>query len=104
MTVVEAYVGEKNIAGASNASSLSPTVNSLILEGIAQNTTGNVYEPEVTLYISLYFHFFYGRIRIYTKPSDFTNLILSSTSIFMFANYTQSLTPFANSIHCFSYL
>ncbi|XP_078162445.1 calcium-transporting ATPase 5, plasma membrane-type-like isoform X3 [Carex rostrata] len=46
MTVVEAYVGGKNIAGASNASSLSPTVNSLILEGIAQNTIGNVYEPE----------------------------------------------------------
>ncbi|KAJ4748002.1 Calcium-transporting ATPase [Rhynchospora pubera] len=46
MTVVEAYVGEKDVAGASNADSLSGTVNSLLVEGIAQNSTGSVYEPE----------------------------------------------------------
>ncbi|KAJ4748347.1 Calcium-transporting ATPase [Rhynchospora pubera] len=46
MTVVEAYVGEKNVAVASNADSLSRTVNSLLVEGIAQNSTGSVYEPE----------------------------------------------------------
>ncbi|KAJ3707985.1 hypothetical protein LUZ61_011690 [Rhynchospora tenuis] len=46
MTVVEAYVGKKNVAVASNADSLSPTVNSLLVEGIAQNSTGSVYEPE----------------------------------------------------------
>lgn len=47
MTVVEAYVGEKNTAGTSNTGSLSPTVNSLLVEGIVQNSTGSVYEPEV---------------------------------------------------------
>ncbi|KAJ4748353.1 Calcium-transporting ATPase [Rhynchospora pubera] len=50
MTVVEAYVGEKNVAVASNADSLSRTVNSLLVEGIAQNSTGSVYEPEKQSY------------------------------------------------------
>jgi hypothetical protein len=66
MTVVEAYVGEKNIA--SNAGFLSPNIHLLLIEGIAQNSTGSVYEPEVTFYLS-YFHFFYVRNSFYMKET-----------------------------------
>ena len=47
MTVVEAYVGGKKIDPANNRTLLSPKVTSLLIEGIAQNTTGSVYMPEV---------------------------------------------------------
>jgi len=43
MTVVEAYVGKKNINPPDESSQLHPVVSSLLIEGIAQNTTGNVF-------------------------------------------------------------
>ncbi|PKA50857.1 Calcium-transporting ATPase 8, plasma membrane-type [Apostasia shenzhenica] len=46
MTVVEAHVGGIKLAVPDNAEQLSASIHSLLMEGIAQNTTGNVYEPE----------------------------------------------------------
>ncbi|CAD5181887.1 unnamed protein product [Musa acuminata subsp. malaccensis] len=47
MTVVEAYVGGRKINPPDNAELLSSTASSLLIEGIAQNTTGSVFKAEV---------------------------------------------------------
>ena len=46
MTVVEAYVGRKKLNPPYDSSKLHPEVLSLINEGIAQNTTGNIFIPK----------------------------------------------------------
>ncbi|XP_057501370.1 calcium-transporting ATPase 10, plasma membrane-type-like isoform X2 [Actinidia eriantha] len=46
MTVVEAYIGGKKTESPDNESVLPPLVKSLIMEGVAQNTTGSVFVPE----------------------------------------------------------
>ncbi|CAM8909633.1 unnamed protein product [Rhodiola kirilowii] len=46
MTVVEAYVGRTKMSQPDNSSELNPMVNSLLHEGIAQNTTGKVFVPK----------------------------------------------------------
>ncbi|KAK4414844.1 Calcium-transporting ATPase 8, plasma membrane-type [Sesamum alatum] len=46
MTVVEAYAGGKKIDPPDNKSLLPPRVISLLIEGVAQNTTGSVFVPE----------------------------------------------------------
>nr|XP_025611233.1 calcium-transporting ATPase 9, plasma membrane-type isoform X1 [Arachis hypogaea]XP_025670963.1 calcium-transporting ATPase 9, plasma membrane-type-like isoform X1 [Arachis hypogaea] len=46
MTVVEAYAGRKKQDPPDDSSKLHPEVLSLINEGIAQNTTGNVFVPK----------------------------------------------------------
>ncbi|KAJ1429225.1 P-type ATPase [Sesbania bispinosa] len=46
MTVVEAYVGRTKLNPPDDSSKLHPEVLSLINEGIAQNTTGNVFVPK----------------------------------------------------------
>ncbi|XP_027187299.1 calcium-transporting ATPase 9, plasma membrane-type-like isoform X2 [Cicer arietinum] len=46
MTVVEAYVGKKKLNPPDDSSKLHPEVLSLINEGIAQNTTGNIFVPK----------------------------------------------------------
>ncbi|KAK7372156.1 hypothetical protein VNO80_05526 [Phaseolus coccineus] len=46
MTVVEAYVGSTKVNPPDDSSKLHPKVLSLINEGIAQNTTGNVFVPK----------------------------------------------------------
>ncbi|XP_020593782.1 calcium-transporting ATPase 8, plasma membrane-type-like [Phalaenopsis equestris] len=46
MTVVEAHVGGMKLPAPDDAKQLSPSVSSLLIEGISQNTTGSVYEPE----------------------------------------------------------
>ncbi|KAL7168511.1 hypothetical protein ACSBR2_038863 [Camellia fascicularis] len=46
MTVVEAYVGGKKIDPTNKVAALPPMVKSLLIEGIAQNTTGSVFVPE----------------------------------------------------------
>ncbi|GLT41230.1 hypothetical protein SLA2020_153110 [Shorea laevis] len=46
MTVVEAYVGRKKINLPVDSSQLHPSVVSLFNEGIAQNSTGNVFVPK----------------------------------------------------------
>ncbi|KAJ3693453.1 hypothetical protein LUZ60_008933 [Juncus effusus] len=46
MTVVEAFGGEKKVENPNNSSEISPIANSLLIEGIAQNTSGSVFESE----------------------------------------------------------
>ncbi|TVU15854.1 hypothetical protein EJB05_39395 [Eragrostis curvula] len=46
MTVVEAYFGGKKMDSPDNPQILSADVTSLIVEGIAQNTSGSIFEPE----------------------------------------------------------
>ncbi|PKU78352.1 calcium-transporting ATPase 5, plasma membrane-type-like [Dendrobium catenatum] len=46
MTVVEAYVGGIKLTSPDDGQELPSSVYSLLYESIAQNTTGNVYEPE----------------------------------------------------------
>ncbi|XP_058113638.1 calcium-transporting ATPase 5, plasma membrane-type-like [Magnolia sinica] len=46
MTVVEAYISGKRIDPVDNTRLLSSDVSSLLIEGIAQNTTGSVFMPE----------------------------------------------------------
>lgn len=50
MTIVEAYVGGKKIDPPDNIELMSSTAISLLIEGIAQNTTGSVFEPEVNTF------------------------------------------------------
>ena len=47
MTVVQSIVGEVKLQAPSNVDNLSPSVISLLLEGIAQNTSGSVFEAPV---------------------------------------------------------
>ncbi|XP_062226645.1 calcium-transporting ATPase 5, plasma membrane-type-like isoform X2 [Phragmites australis] len=46
MAVVEAYFGGKKMESPDNSQTLSANVTSLIVEGIAQNTSGSIFEPE----------------------------------------------------------
>ncbi|KAM0933755.1 putative P-type Ca(2+) transporter [Dioscorea sansibarensis] len=46
MTVVAAYVGGEKIDPPDNSQELSSTASTILIEGIAQNTTGNVFVPE----------------------------------------------------------
>lgn len=49
MTVVQSIVGEVKLQPPAYVDKLSPTVVSLLLEGIAQNTSGSVFEAQVML-------------------------------------------------------
>jgi hypothetical protein len=59
MTVVEAYFGGKKMVPTDNTEMLSASVSTMVIEGIAQNTSGSIFEPEVSLY--LYFPPFVGQ-------------------------------------------
>lgn len=54
MTVVEAYVGGKKMDPPDSSSQLHGSVSSLLFEGIAHNTQGNVYTPKVCLLLSFF--------------------------------------------------
>ena len=47
MTVVEAYLSGTKLNPCDNAGMVSSSVASLLIEGIAQNTAGAVFSPEV---------------------------------------------------------
>lgn len=47
MTVVEAYFAGTKLDPCDDVSQISDSASSLIIEGIAQNTTGTVFLPEV---------------------------------------------------------
>ena len=47
--MVEAYAGGKKIDPPGNKLELSPKLHSLLIEGVALNTNGSVYVPEVCL-------------------------------------------------------
>lgn len=49
MTVVEAYAGGLKLDPPDDVKELC-NISSLLIEGIAQNTTGDVFEPEVNLF------------------------------------------------------
>lgn len=51
MTVVEAFVGREKLNPPNDSSKFHQEALSLINEGIAQNTTGNVFVPKVCLYL-----------------------------------------------------
>jgi P-type Ca2+ transporter type 2C len=60
MTVVEAYAaGREKLNPPDDSSKLHPEVLSLINEGIAQNTTGNIFVPKVCLAFVLNFNNYY---------------------------------------------
>ncbi|CAM0902918.1 unnamed protein product [Alopecurus aequalis] len=46
MNVVEAYFGGKKMVPTDNTEMLSVTFSTMIIEGIAQNTSGSIFEPE----------------------------------------------------------
>jgi len=48
MTVMEVYVGGEKIDPPDSESQLSPMLSSLVIEGIAQNTTASVFIPEAS--------------------------------------------------------
>jgi hypothetical protein len=50
MTVMQSIVGEVKLQPPANVDKLSSTVASLLLEGIAQNTSGSVFEAQVMLH------------------------------------------------------
>lgn len=52
MTVVEANVGGMKLSSPDNCDILTDAASHLLIEGIAQNTTGNVFVPEVSCPIS----------------------------------------------------
>lgn len=58
MTVVEAYVSGRKVDPPDNKSLLPPKLTSLLIEGVAQNTTGSVFisEVRVNLVCSEFFH------------------------------------------------
>lgn len=52
MKVVEAFVGEKRMDSTIKSSQLPAVVVSLLTEGIAYNTNGSVFTPEVSVIIN----------------------------------------------------
>jgi len=47
MTVVEAYAGKKKLNPPSDATQMPLELSTLLIEGIAINTTGSVFTPKV---------------------------------------------------------
>ena len=56
MIVFEAYVGRKTLNQPNDSSQLHELVSSLLCEGVAQNTTGNVFVPKVSITREAYFY------------------------------------------------
>ena len=63
MTVVEAFVGKKKINPPADSSQLHQSVVSLLSEGVAQNSAGNVFVPKVRLVLLFIHLIFYAKVR-----------------------------------------
>jgi hypothetical protein len=57
MTVMEVYVAGQKIDPPDSKSLLSPMLSSLVIEGIARNTTASVFIPEASFQLFLFFPF-----------------------------------------------
>lgn len=71
MTVVEAYVGRKKMDPPDDAFQLNHLISSLLIEGIAHNTQGNVYVPKVLLSSSL-------QLTLRNENDDGSSVIIST--------------------------
>lgn len=54
MTVMEAHVGGVRLDTSHGVEQVSSILTSLLVEGIALNTTGSVFEPEVVTFLLIY--------------------------------------------------
>ena len=96
MTVVEAYFGGKKMGSPDNAQTLSADVTSLIVEGIAQNTSGSIYEAEVS-------HFSFmpkaNHIWLHMHPKFYIMVLLFEISIFSKDTvYNYDSNPYVSSV------
>ena len=55
---MEVYVGGQKIDPSDSKSQLSPMLSSLVIEGIAQNTTASVFIPEASFQGNVLFFYF----------------------------------------------
>ena len=59
MTVVEAYAGKKKMSPPSDADQMHKKQSTLVIEGVAVNTTGSVFAPKVFLSFPFYVWFLF---------------------------------------------
>jgi hypothetical protein len=71
MTVVRSIVGGIELQPQASTEKLSPTVTSFVLEGIAQNTSGSVFEPEVMSHVSTTRHLLPLRLDYIDDPMKY---------------------------------
>ena len=83
MTIVEAYVGGEKIDPPEDVSLMSSTASSLLIEGIAQNTTGSVFEPEVNE--SFYLNFSNHNLVYYIWDQGEDEVLLDQYAFFVFS-------------------
>ena len=79
MTVVEAYFGGTKFDPYDNTGMMCTSVTALLIEGIAQNTSGSIYEAEVS-------HFSFmpkaKHIWLHMHPKFYIMVLLFEISIF----------------------
>lgn len=77
MTVVEAYAGRKKINPPDDSSQFHPMVSSLLSEGVALNTTGNVFVPEVSpSFLFLFYVCSNGKSNSYVASKNNSNRVM----------------------------
>jgi hypothetical protein len=69
MTVVEAYFAGTKLDPCDDVSQMSDSAASLIIEGIAQNTTGTVFLPEVQKNLLFYSRYHFWKLNARFRSS-----------------------------------